>query len=169
MQDRAGGPAIMLMVSGIVGLVYSVIYLAWTFMPVAFGIFGVVAQINDKGFSGDTVGVGLVYLVIPILQVLGYALCTALAAIALWGGLKFQRFESKGLVFVALASSTAVPVLGLVNTNASALNCSSWGACGMGCLLGNVGTLPVLIVGLIATIWGIVALTGPMGDRFEDA
>lgn len=169
MQDRAGGPAVMLMVSGIVGLAYSVIYLAWTFMPVAFGIFGVFANVNERGFSNDTIGAGLVYLLIPMLQLLGYALCTGLAAVALWGGLKFQRFQSKGLVFVALAASTAVPILGLVNTNASALNCSSWGTCGMGCLLGNVGTLPVLIIGLIATIWGIVALTGPMGDRFEEA
>lgn len=169
MQDRAGGPAVMLMVAGFVGLVYSVIYLAWTFMPVAWGIFGVFAQINDKGLSGDTIGATVLWLAIPGLQLIGYVACVALSALTLWGGMRFQRFESKGLVWLAVVASTAVPVLGLLTTNASALNCSSWGACGMGCIMGNIGTLPVLILGLIGTIWGIVALTGPLGDRFEDA
>lgn len=167
MEDRAGAPAMMLVASGVLGLVYSLLFLIWTLMPFGTGALVIVADISEKGFRGETLKLALLFLGIPTLQLLGFVLACALGVLTIWGGMKYNRFESKGLVFLALASSTALPVLGLLANSASSLNCGTLGAGFFGCLVGNIGTLPIFLVGLIATIWGVVDITGPRGDRFE--
>ena len=167
MQESAGGPATLLITSGVLGLIYSLLCFVWTVPPVGWAAVVVYADIDKKGLSSDTIGMALMFMSVPVVQLACFALCTVLSVVALWGGLKYNRFESKGLVFLGLAASTAVPVIGVVGNMASTVNCGTCGAGFFGCLAGNAITMPVLIIGLIATVWGVVDLTGPRGDRFD--
>ena len=157
----------MLLVSGILGLVYSLLFLMWTLLPFATGIMMSISHLSEKGVSGDTLAFVVMVSGIPTLQVLGFVACCALSVLVIWGGMRYQRFRSKGLVFLALAASTALPVLGFLANSASSFNCGTLGAGLIGCLLGNVVTVPLFLIGLIATIWGVVDITGPNGDRFD--
>lgn len=168
-RSSAGGPAIALIISGVLGLLYALLYFMWTLVPLAWGMFGSFAIITDsKSNAGDAVGATLMFLTFPALQCAVYAVCVITGLITLVGGVRFNQFRSRGLVWLAVLSSTATPVLGLFATSASALNCGSAGVGLFGCLFGNVGTIPILVVGLVATVWGIVAMSSDeIAARFD--
>lgn len=165
--EYAGAPATLLIVSGVLGTLYSVLCFVWTLLPVGSAAIVVIAEIDKNGFSGDVLKTALIFFAVPVIQLACFALCLVLAGLTIWGGMKFNRFESKGLVFLALAASTAVPVIGIVGNSASSVSCGTCGVGLLGCMAGNALTIPVLIIGLIATIWGVVEITGPRGDLFD--
>jgi hypothetical protein len=157
-----------MIVSGVLGLLYSLAYFAWTLIPLAWGTFGVIAILEDKGVGNDLAGAMVMFFATPALQCAAYAVCVVTGVITLFAGVRFNQHRSLGLVWLGVLCSTATPVLGVFATSASMLNCGSLGAGLLGCLFGNVGTVPLLVIGLIASVWGIAVLSDPTyAARFD--
>lgn len=159
-EPRAGAPAWLLVAAGTIHAVYSVIYAIWTLFPI--GLMGT-AQISI--FLDGTQGLleaifGFLLLAgVPIVQLLGFVVTLLMGLITIAGGLRLNVYRSKGLVWLAVLCSTGAPLLALVINAGSALNIGAFGlGCLTGCLLGNIPTLVTLIVGLIASIFGVVTL-----------
>ncbi|MEZ4322154.1 MAG: hypothetical protein R3F61_32075 [Myxococcota bacterium] len=168
-KRTAGGPAIALIVSGVLGLLYALVYFVWTLMPVFWGVLAVVANISEKGFSSETIEAALLFLSMPLVQAVLFAITVVTALITLFAGVRFNQWRSKGLVWLGLLCSTLTPILGAVGNSASMLNCGTVGVGLFGCLLGNAGTIPVFVIGLVASVWGIVVLSGDAGAHFDEA
>ncbi len=166
-RKSAGGPAIALIVSGVLGSLYALVYLAWTAIPLLWGVFAIFANISENGLSGETVSVVLLFASMPALQGLLFLVTVITGFITLFAGVRFNQWRSPGLVWLGIVCSLATPVLGAFGNGASLLNCGAAGAGLMGCLMGNVGTIPVFIVGLIASIWGAVVMSSEASENFE--
>ena len=127
----------------------------------------VIAEISEDGVQSETPGMVALFLTFPLIQCVGYSLCIGFSALTILGGIRFNQFRSKGIVFLGIASSAATPILGGITTTASSLSCGLVGFGLIGCAVGNLGTIPLLIIGVFACILGIVHITGPLGDRFD--
>jgi hypothetical protein len=166
-RKSAGGPAIALIVSGVLGSLYALVYLVWTLLPLLWGLLVVVANVAEDGLTGDTMSQLLVFVSMPALQSLLFLVTVITGFITLFAGIRFNQWRSPGLVWLGIVCSVATPVLGAFGNGASLLNCGTVGAGIMGCLMGNAGTIPVFIVGLIASIWGAVVMSSEASENFE--
>jgi len=167
-KKAAGGPAIMLIVSGVFGLLYALGYFLWTLMPLGWGVLAVGVNISEKGITGETLSGALLFLSMPLIQAVLFFITVLTAIVTMFAGVRFNQWRSKGLVWLGLVCSLATPVIGALANSASALNCGSLGVGIFGCLVGNVGTIPIFIVGLIASVWGLVVLSGDKAHHFDE-
>lgn len=167
----AGAPAVLLVISGVLGLAYSLLYFLWTLVPLAWGSFlGVFAAFDGETNTADALLLAFLALVPPALQCAAYAVCVLTSGFTLLGGLRYLQYRSRGVVWIGSMLSTATPLLCIVATSGSALNLGLIGAGLFGCLLGNVALLPLLAVGLLATLVSAVSLGNPQrAARFGDA
>ncbi|MCB9675536.1 MAG: hypothetical protein H6737_10495 [Alphaproteobacteria bacterium] len=168
-RKPAGAPAIMLIVSGVFGLIYAVGYFLWTLWPLGWGILVIVANIDKHGFSSETLTNSLLFLSMPFLQLLMFFFTVITAAITMFAGVRFRQWRSPGLVWLGIVCSLATPVVGAVANSASMFNCGTVGAGIFGCLMGNVGTIPIFVVGLVASILGAVTMFGDAANNFDAA
>lgn len=167
-EKPSGAPAILLIVSGVIGLLYSLFYTLWTGWPLMVGVMMVVSAFSDKG-AGDAAVMGLVTLSMPLIQIALFVACVLSSVLTLFAGVRFLQFRSKGLVWLGLICSVLTPLVGAAANGASMLNCGTCGAGVFGCMLGNVGTAPVFVIGLVAMIVGAVMIMNPEYDAaFEE-
>lgn len=167
MNENAGVPAYLLIASGALNIVYSLIYLLWTFVAVGLPLIGAIGSISDgSNTPGEAAMAGLMMTAIPLLQVLGFVVTLFMGALTCFGGLRLNTYRSKGLVILAVLCSTGAPALALVINAGSALNIGTCGlGCITGCLLGNIPTALVLVFGLIASVVAAMAVSGG-AERF---
>jgi hypothetical protein len=161
-DTRAGAPAWILLASGIVHLLYSVTYACWTLLPILWSAsvyFS--AWLNGEGL--DVVITGLIMtMIVPLVQLFCFVLACLASAVVIWGGVRLNQYRSKGLVWLAVLSTVAIPFLCLLVNAGSAVNLGSLGmGCITGCLLGNIPTLVTLVIGIVGAAAGIVGVTSP--------
>lgn len=172
METKAGAPAYVLIASGALMMLYSLIYGVWTLIPVAFGLFaGINSWVQETNTLGAALTSAILLSMVPILQLLGFCVTFVMAAITTFGGVRLNSYRSKGLVALAILASTGAPALALFINAGSALNLGSCGlGCLTGCLLGNIPTAVLLVVGLVASVFGAVTLMQPdTAERFAMA
>jgi hypothetical protein len=168
MDERAGAPAWILVSAGIVNVVYSLVYGVWTLLPIAFVVLAQLAAVSD---GTQTIGgalFGSVFLsVVPLLQLVGFFVTFLMGCVTVLGGLRLNRYRSKGLVWLGALCAVGAPVICLLVNAGSALNLGSLGlGCVTGCLLGNIPTLFTLLIGLVAAIVAAVHMSSYIA-RFD--
>lgn len=160
--EKAGTPAYLLMASGILAILYSILYLLWTLVPILISVVGLVGSLIDGADIGGTLGAGVMVLAVPMLQLIGFLVTCVLGALTAFGGVRLNAWRSKGVVVLAILSSVAGPLLAIFINAGSALNV---GTCGMGCLtgclLGNIPTVLLLVFGVVASILATMAVRTP--------
>lgn len=152
-DERAGAPAWFLVGSGLLTMLYSVVYLAWTLLGTLWPLLGSIGSVMDGSNSpGEALMALLLLIAVPGLQLVGFAATLLMGAVTAFGGFRLDGYRSRGLVWLAILASTGAPLLALLVNAGSALNL---GACGLGCLtgclLGNIPTVFLLLIGVIAS------------------
>jgi len=85
--------------------------------------------------------------------------------VTIFSAVRFKAFRSKGLVWLGILSAVGAPALGLVTSLTSCLNCSG-GMCGF--LMGNIGTIPMLVISSGLAGYSAFVLTRPeIAEAFE--
>jgi hypothetical protein len=163
---RAGAPAWILLASGVVHLLYSAVYVLWTLVPLAWGLWvSLSAWLEGEPLStvlGSLVMAGTV----PFVQLVCLTFLASLVVI--WGGLRLNQYRSKGLVWLAVLCTLGIPLVCMLVNAGSAMNLGSLGmGCITGCLLGNVPTLVTLFFGIVGAAAGIVGLVNQGAQNFD--
>lgn len=168
-SDKAGAPAYLLMASGILGILYSLVYLVWTLIPLGITVYQLIRSIMDGADAAIVLGVSAVTLAIPLAQCLGFVVTLLMSLVTAVGGARLNAYRSKGVVVLGILTSIAVPLLALVLNAGSAMTHCGLG-CLTGCLLGNIPTMLLLLFGLVASAGAVVALMDPVkSGRFDRA
>ncbi len=162
MNENAGVPAYLLIASGAITILYSILYLLWTFIAVGLPMIGAIGSVSDgSNTPGEAAMAGLMMAAVPLLQSIGFLVTMVMGAVTAFGGLRLNSWRSKGVVMLAIVCSTGAPALAMLINAGSALNI---GACGLGCitgcLLGNIPTAFVLLFGVVASIYAMMAVNG---------
>lgn len=160
-EPRAGAPAWMLILTGIIDLIYSLIYAVWTSLPIALFLFAQIGIVMDgkQGFIEAIVNFFILTMV-PLIQLVGFLITAAMSAVIVLGGLRLNVYRSKGVAWLAVLCAIFLPFLAFAVNAGSALNISTLGmGCITGCLLGNIPTLLLLLLGLVSGGVGAATLS----------
>jgi len=172
MSESAGVPAYLLMASGIINVIYSVLYFFWSAAVIAFPFMGAVGSILD-GSNGFFEGLMAFVILagVPLLQMLGFAITGFLGLLTLFAGVRLNSYGSKGVVWLGILFSTIAPIIGLFVNATSMFNLSALGmGCITGCLLGNIPTVLLLVFGLVASVVAAMhTVSEEAAERFEAA
>jgi hypothetical protein len=167
-NETAGAPAWMLLASGLLTVIYSVIYFLWTAItPVTWFIGSIGSWLDGSNGLIDALMAFLLLAGVPLLQLLGFVVTGLMGIVTMWGGWRLNTYRSRGVVWLAVLCSTGAPGVALVVNAFSALNLGAMGmGCFTGCLFGNIPTVFLGIFGLIASVFGAMHLSS-YGYRFE--
>lgn len=151
---------IALLISGIVNLLWALVYLAWTALGLLWGGFTAIMVAVASLDSGDASSaiVSLIYVLLPIVQGCVYLLAIPMALVTMVAAFRLKAWRSKGLVWLGAILAVGNPVLGLISSVTSCCNSCS------GFFLGNIGTLIVTVIGGVAAVWTAVVLFSEEGQ-----
>jgi hypothetical protein len=170
METPSRGGWIALLLAGVLDLLYGLVYLVWSILGLIGGGVSAIANlpaILDNGADDPvTLAMTVLALVMPIVSIVVFVVVPVMSLITVLAAFRFRAFRSKGLVWLGILAGVGAPALGLVSSLTACLNC----AC-VGFLLGNVGTIPVLLVAGGLAAYAAFVLTRPeIAEAFaEDA
>ncbi|MBT3221833.1 MAG: hypothetical protein HN348_22375 [Proteobacteria bacterium] len=167
-KEAANIPGILLIVSGILNLLYSLIYAIWTGISLAVSGIAAVMSAIAAFDNPDNIAGAIVYALqalSPIIQIIAFVIVFVMALITIFAGLRLRSCRSKGIVWLGALAAPGAPLLAIISSAASLCACN---CCGF--LLGNIGSFIVLVVGLVAFVMAVMALRNPMvAEAFDNA
>ncbi|MEZ4241840.1 MAG: hypothetical protein R3F59_37965 [Myxococcota bacterium] len=157
MNQTAGAPAWLLVVAGVANALYSLLYGLWTLLPLLWSGWVLLSGMIDGTDVGTTIGAFVMSATVPALQLLGFVVTFGMSCVTILGGLRLNRYRSKGVVWLGILCAVGAPVLALIVNAGSAMNIGSRGrGCSTGCLLGNIPTVILLILDFIAALLAVI-------------
>ena len=160
-RESTNIPGIILMVSGILNLLYAIVYTIWTAIGLVVGGMATIMYVFAALENPDNMAIAIISVLqtlSPIIQIIAYIVVFFLALITIFAGLRLRGCRSKGVVWLGALAAPGAPLLGIISS-AVAL-CGGCGAC-VGFLIGNVGSIIVLVIGLVAFVMVLLALRKP--------
>ena len=168
-EETAGAPAYLLIASGALNLLYSIGYGLWTLLPILMFTFASISNVVDgTSTAGEALGGWVMINIVPLLQILGFFITGAMALLTMAAGVRFIRYRSKGLVWLGTLAAPGGPFVGLFVNAASAFNLGALGlGCITGCLLGNIPTALVFLIGVVAGILAAININSAEPNQWS--
>ena len=121
------------------------------------------AFLIEQLLNGLQLGVMLFLMAAGLTLVFG-----VMGLITIFAAIRLKSASSKGVVMLGILSAIGAPLLGFIVTSLSLCNVGSGGCCLFGFLLGNIGTIPAFVAGMVGGGWALATVRDPeVAEAFE--